>query len=107
MTNPKLEKPKGILHSTGREQYFRFHRNKRTRQRLFSLYVGVSPKWVIKRFRLHEAAAQLASGKVTDWPTIALELGYFDQAHFIKDFNRMVRSSPAEYAKRMSGKIQA
>jgi hypothetical protein len=38
----------------------RFHISKRTLQRLFSRYVGVSPKWVIKRYRLHEAAGQLA-----------------------------------------------
>src|SRR5690606_1241015 len=28
----------------------------RTLQRLFQRYVGVGPKWVIRRFRLHEAA---------------------------------------------------
>ena len=31
----------------------------RTLQRLFSRYVGVSPKWVIQRYRLHEAAERL------------------------------------------------
>jgi AraC-like DNA-binding protein len=76
-----------------------FNLNKRTLQRIFSQYVGVSPKWVIKRYRLHEAAELLASDEVVDWPKIALELGYFDQAHFIKDFRSMVGESPAEYAK--------
>lgn len=33
----------------------RFTINKRTLQRIFSQYVGVNPKWVIKRYRLHEA----------------------------------------------------
>lgn len=77
----------------------RFPIGKRTLQRLFSQYVGVSPKWVIKRYRLHEAAEQLASGNVPDWPKIALELGYFDQAHFIKDFRAIVGTTPAEYVK--------
>src|SRR5947207_836012 len=63
---------------------------KRTLQRLFSQYVGVSPKWVIKRYRLHEVAARLAEGEVIDSAEIALELGYFDQAHFIKDFKAIV-----------------
>src|SRR5262249_11956825 len=40
----------------------RFGINKRTLQRLFSKYVGVSPKWVIQRYRLHEAAERLAAG---------------------------------------------
>jgi AraC-like DNA-binding protein len=71
-------------------------------QRIFSQYVGVSPKWVIKRYRLHEAAEQLAGGEVVDWPKIALELGYFDQAHFIKDFKTIVGESPAEYIKKIN-----
>ncbi len=73
--------------------------NKRTLQRLFSQYVGVSPKWVIKRYRLHEAAEQLASGEVADLSKMAVDLGYFDQAHFIKDFKSIVGKSPAEYLK--------
>jgi len=84
-----------------------FGLNKRTLQRIFSQYVGVSPKWVIKRYRLHEAADQLASGEVVDWPKIALELGYFDQAHFIKDFKMIVGSSPAEYVKRINTDSQS
>ena len=77
----------------------RFNLNKRTLQRIFSQYVGVSPKWVIGRYRLLEAAEQLADGEVVDWPKIALDLGYFDQAHFIKDFKTIVGRTPAEYAK--------
>ncbi len=75
--------------------------NKRWLQRLFNHYVGVSPKWVIKRYRLREAAQKLAHGEVEDWPMLALDLGYFDQAHFIKDFKAMVGKTPAEYAKRI------
>ena len=73
--------------------------NKRSLQRLFSQYVGVSPKWVIQRCRLQEAAEQLASGEATDSAKLALDLGYFDQAHFIKDFKAVIGKSPAEYAK--------
>ncbi len=40
--------------------------SKRTLQRLFSRYVGVSPKWVIRRCRLQEAADRLADGEATD-----------------------------------------
>lgn len=72
---------------------------KRTLQRLFSQYVGVSPKWVIQRYRLHEAAEQLAECEVVDWTKMALNLGYFDLAHFIKDFKTIVGKTPAEYAK--------
>ncbi|HKF56625.1 MAG TPA: helix-turn-helix domain-containing protein [Blastocatellia bacterium] len=73
--------------------------NKRALQRLFSRYVGASPKWVIKRYRLLEAAEQLASNQPADLSRLAVDLGYFDQAHFIKDFKSIVGKSPAEFAK--------
>lgn len=71
--------------------------SKRTLQRLFRDYVGVTPKWVLQRIRLHEAAERMAEGE-RDWPRLALELGYFDQAHFIKAFKAVIGRSPAEYA---------
>jgi len=70
----------------------------RTLQRLFRRYVGVSPKWVLQRYRLHEAAERIAEGRDGDWAATALELGYFDQAHFIRDFKALVGASPAQYA---------
>ncbi|HLU09614.1 MAG TPA: helix-turn-helix domain-containing protein [Oceanobacillus sp.] len=73
--------------------------HKRSLQRLFRQYVGVSPKWVIQRFRLHEAAELLVEGQVSDLTRMALDLGYFDQAHFIKDFKTVVGKTPAEYAR--------
>lgn len=69
----------------------------RSMQQLFSEYVGVSPKWVIRRFRLHEAARQLAGGKAVDLTDLALSLGYYDQAHFTSDFHKLVGHSPAQY----------
>lgn len=72
---------------------------KRTLQRLFNGYVGIGPKWVINRYRLHEAIERLAEGGDVDWAQLALELGYFDQAHFIRDFKALVGRPPAEYAR--------
>jgi AraC-like DNA-binding protein len=74
--------------------------SKRQIQRLFSLYVGVSPKWVIMRYRLHEAVERMTNGDAVDLPRLALDLGYFDQAHFIKDFKAMVGRAPGAYARR-------
>ncbi|MFZ0386840.1 MAG: AraC family transcriptional regulator [Solirubrobacteraceae bacterium] len=69
----------------------------RTVQRLFSEYVGIGPKWVLQRYRLHEALAQLHAGPDTDWARFALGLGYYDQAHFIRDFRALVGRTPAQY----------
>ncbi|WP_323143073.1 AraC family transcriptional regulator [Massilia phyllosphaerae] len=69
----------------------------RSLQQLFGEYVGVSPKWVIRRFRLHEAADRLAQGGGLDLSALALDLGYVDQAHFTSDFRRLVGQAPGRY----------
>lgn len=77
----------------------RYGLTKRTLQRLFAKYVGVSPKWVIQRYRLHEAAEQLSSPTSVNQAELALSLGYSDQAHFVRDFKAIVGVSPAAYAR--------
>ncbi len=69
----------------------------RSLQRLFTEYVGVGPKWVVRRFRMHEAAARAAEGPV-DWSALALDLGYYDQSHFVRDFTAAVGVAPTRYA---------
>ena len=66
-------------------------------QRLFHRYVGVGPKWVIKRFRLQEAAERIERDPATPLTDLAIQLGYFDQAHFIKDFKSILGMPPAAY----------
>jgi len=72
----------------------------RSLQRTFAKYVGVSPKWVIRRFRLQEAAEALIRVERKDLLALALELGYFDQAHFCRDFKTVVGYAPGEYLAR-------
>jgi AraC-like DNA-binding protein len=69
-------------------------------QRLFADYVGVSPKWVMRRARLHEAALRAESGGGVDWATLAADLGYADQAHLTRDFTATLGVPPAQYAAR-------
>lgn len=77
----------------------RFNLSKRMLQRLFHQYVGVSPKWVIQHYRLHEAARRLTEGDGVDWSQLAVDLGYCDQAHFSRVFKATVGQAPAAYAK--------
>ncbi|SMC95348.1 AraC family transcriptional regulator [Kibdelosporangium aridum] len=69
-------------------------------QRLFAEHVGVGPKWVIRRYRLHEVTEQMAAGSKIDWACLAADLGYADQAHFTRDFTRMFGETPTRYAER-------
>ncbi len=66
----------------------------RTLQRLFRQYVGVTPKWVIQRYRLHELVERLNRGAAMDWAATAAELGYADQSHLIRDFRAIVGRTP-------------
>ena len=76
-----------------------FHINKRTLQRLFDQYVGVSPKSrAIQLYRLQNAAETLDRGPSHDWTQLSLELGYHDQSHFIKDFKAVIGVTPEQYA---------
>jgi AraC-like DNA-binding protein len=69
-------------------------------QRLFADYVGVGPKWVIRRYRLHEITERMAAGGRIDWLRLALQLGYADQAHLSRDFTAIVGETPTRYAQR-------
>lgn len=68
-------------------------------QRIFAEYVGVGPKWVIRRYRMQEAAERAGNGAGVDWAALSAELGYADQAHFTRDFSRAIGASPAQYAR--------
>ena len=72
----------------------------RALQRLFRRYVGVSPKWVIRRSRLQNAAEALAGRAEVDLVGLAAELGYADQAHFARDFRALIGTTPGAYARR-------
>jgi AraC-like DNA-binding protein len=73
-------------------------------QRLFSDYVGVSPKWVIRRCRLHEVAFRLTQGEVLELTRLSHDLGYFDQAHLARDFKAIVGRSPSDYQRAASAR---
>jgi AraC-like DNA-binding protein len=67
-------------------------------QRLFAEHVGVGPKWVIRRYRLHEAAARAAAGAGLNLVELAADLGYSDQAHLTRDFTALIGDPPSRYA---------
>ncbi|MDX3572435.1 helix-turn-helix domain-containing protein, partial [Streptomyces sp. ID05-47C] len=69
-------------------------------QRLFAAYVGVGPKWVILRYRIHEALERAETATALDWSALAADLGYADQAHLVRDFKATVGVPPTAYATR-------
>jgi AraC-like DNA-binding protein len=76
----------------------KFAITERTLQRLTARRIGLSPKWLIQRRRLHEAAERLASDDRPDLARVAADLGYADQAHFGRDFRSVTGLTPGEFA---------
>ncbi|MFB8087259.1 DUF6597 domain-containing transcriptional factor [Streptomyces sp. NPDC055992] len=72
----------------------------RSLQRLFAAYVGVGPKWVILRYRIHEALERAGAGPDVDWAALAADLGYSDQAHLVRDFTATLGVPPTALAAR-------
>ncbi|MBK9102708.1 MAG: helix-turn-helix transcriptional regulator [Austwickia sp.] len=73
--------------------------SERSLQRLLAKRVGISPRWLIRRQRLHEGSLRLQSGQV-ELAALAYELGYADQAHFTRDFRAATGLTPGRFAGR-------
>ena len=73
--------------------------SERTLYRLFLCYVGVSPAWTLRHYRLQLAAARLTARPGIDVSGLAHELRYADQAHLIRDFRDTIGVTPGVYAK--------
>lgn len=70
--------------------------SERSLQRLVEQRVGLSPKWLIQRRRLHDAVLALKAGE-SSLADMAADLGYADQAHFTHDFRTVTGMTPGEY----------
>ncbi len=66
-------------------------------QRLFRTHVGASPKWVIRRYRLQEAALGMEQGGFPTLAGLAAELGYSDHAHLTRDFKLATGKTPSQF----------
>ncbi|MGY1719844.1 helix-turn-helix domain-containing protein [Blastococcus sp. SYSU DS0552] len=77
----------------------RFDLSERALQRLVRRRLGLSPKWLIQRRRLQEAAERLR-GAPANLGEVAAALGYADQAHFTRDFARVTAMTPGRFAAR-------
>ncbi len=63
----------------------------------FKSAVGLPPKQYCRILRFQSALARAAHGDAVDWTRIAMDCGYFDQAHFIHDFRSFAGITPTGY----------
>ena len=71
--------------------------NRRQLERKFSSAIGLSPKQLSKVIRLQSTLKMLEQKKFSSLTSLAYENGYYDQAHFIKDFREFTGVSPKEF----------
>jgi len=65
--------------------------------RLFAHHLGIPPKTVGRILRFQSALRALMRDPGCSLAEVAAAAGYFDQAHFIKDFKRMTGGVPRGY----------
>jgi AraC-like DNA-binding protein len=63
----------------------------------FKSHVGVTPKRVARIYRFARLIASVDARRLVDWPQLAQTAGYFDQAHFSKEFKDFTGHTPTEY----------
>jgi len=71
--------------------------NRRRLERRFSSGVGVAPKHLARIVRLQAAVSRLATGEYDRLTDLAHDAGYFDQAHFIREFREFTGQTPGAF----------
>ncbi|RRD06296.1 AraC family transcriptional regulator [Arachnia propionica] len=92
----RIARDRGIRGVTDLARCVAFH--PRTLQRMFRQHAGVTPSWMIRRYRLIDAADAARSGNPPSWGELAAELGYADQAHLSREFSATIGMPPSRYA---------
>jgi AraC-like DNA-binding protein len=72
---------------------------------LFKEQVGVKPKQYLKIMRFQKAISTIERSESIRWSDIALESGYYDQAHLIHDFKLFSGFTPKHYVQRKSSQL--
>jgi len=67
-------------------------------RRLFLEQVGLSPKHFCRVVRFRSSLSHLRQTPRADWAQVALDCGYYDQAHFINEFREFSGYTPGDFA---------
>ena len=68
----------------------------------FRRYVGVSTKAYARIQRFCWTLDSLRQRTTIEWSRLAVQAGYSDQSHLVRDFRRIGAASPREYLRRMA-----
>ncbi|MBT8220775.1 MAG: helix-turn-helix domain-containing protein [Bacteroidia bacterium] len=71
--------------------------SRRQLERKFRELIGISPKQYLRLIRINKVMQMLEQNQSLNLTDIAYHCGYFDQAHFIKDFKHITDQTPSSY----------
>ncbi|SEI18508.1 AraC family transcriptional regulator [Pseudomonas fuscovaginae UPB0736] len=73
----------------------------RTLHRQFSQDTGMSPKTFFRIIRCQAALDTLNTQYDVSFSQLALDLGFSDQSHFLRDFKKLVSTTPCDYQRKI------
>ena len=68
-------------------------------QRIFKQFVGVAPNVFLRVNKINQIKGKVANNDFTTLTELAIESGYFDQAHFTREFKLFMQATPKQYQK--------
>lgn len=74
--------------------------SQRQLERLFQIQVGMSPKQYAQLLRVEQARLAIKQLHGQSLTRLGVDLGYYDQSHFIREFKSVIRMTPTAYLKR-------
>lgn len=75
---------------------------RRTLERYFQYQIGISPKALSRILRFNYCHRLFLKNPLIDWQEIVYKCGYYDQAHFIRDFKEITGDAPNQYLNQRS-----
>lgn len=66
-------------------------------QQLFHAEVGLTPRRLRRLVRLHGCLRRLRNDPAPAWAQLALDCGFYDQAHLVKEFRELCGVTPGDY----------
>lgn len=80
---------------------------RRQLERRFADVVGLGPSLLASILRFRSVFDMLQRDHARPWTEAALDAGYYDQSHFIREFRRFVGCTPTEFAREADGLSEA
>ena len=65
----------------------------------------MTPKYFQRILRFNEVLHRIHNEQSVEWPKVYIESGYYDQAHFIKDFSRFSGINPQTFVDKFNEQI--